>query len=193
MDVVRIETKRLVLREYRMEDWEAVHEYSSDADVARYMVWGPNTQEQTREFVERVVSYQSQDPRTHFELVVELKETGKLVGGIGIRIKDQRTGSADVGYCYHRSVWGKGYGTEAVQAMLKFGFDSLGMHRIWATCAVENKGSAAIMIKNGMQQEGHFRKDQMIKGEWRDTLLYAILEDEWRKTAKEEDVLIRAV
>lgn len=177
---MRIETERLILREYVESDWEQVHLYSSDPEVSRYMIWGPNTEQDTKAFVVRVLNKQKEKPRTEYELAVVLKATGKVVGGIGLRLRNERKKDADIGYCFHRDMWGKGVGSEAAAAMLKLGFEHFGLHRIWATCDVENPGSAGVMRKNGMKEEAHFRRDELIKGQWRDTLLYAILEDEWR-------------
>jgi RimJ/RimL family protein N-acetyltransferase len=177
--LVRIETDRLLLREYVQSDWEQVHEYSSDPEVVRFMLWGPNSEDQTRNFVARAIGFQREEPRHQFEVAVVLKDTGKVIGGIGLRIKSERRKEADLGYCYSREAWGKGYGSEAAQSMLRFGFEKLHMHRIWATCDAENRGSAGVMKKCGMRHEAHFKQDELIKGQWRDSLLYAILEDEW--------------
>jgi RimJ/RimL family protein N-acetyltransferase len=178
---VRIETKRLVIREYLVDDFAYVHEYCQNPDVTLHMNWGPNSPVQTREFIDRSLDFATGDPRVIYELAVVCKDAGHVIGGIGLRIKNFSLREADMGYCYSPSVWGRGFGTEAAQAMLKFGFETLELHRIWATCALDNKGSEAIMRKNGMTKEAHFRQNEMIKGRWRDTLLYAMLDQEWRK------------
>jgi RimJ/RimL family protein N-acetyltransferase len=191
--MLRIETKRLILREYCHDDWQQIHEYCRDPQVTQFMIWGPNTEEQTKDFIARVIAEQGDEPRKAFELAVQLKETGRVIGGIGLRITDDELTTAALGYCYNRSAWGKGYGTEAVAAMLRFGFETLKLHRMWATCDPENIGSAVCMRKNGMVQEAHFRKDQRVKGVWRDTLVHAILEEEWRQLANRIEANIQAV
>ena len=67
-----ITTPRLVLRDFIENDWEVVHEYGSDAEVARYMPWGPNTEEDTRAFIARAIASRSEEPRTKFELAVTI-------------------------------------------------------------------------------------------------------------------------
>lgn len=69
--------------------------------------------------------------------------------------------------------------TEAVAAILKFGFSELNLHRIWATCDTRNVASARVMEKLGMRREAHYVKDAWEKGAWRDSFLYAILNEEW--------------
>ena len=68
--MVIIQTKRLVLRDFNEDDWEAVHEYASDPEVVRYMEWGPNTEEETRNFIKRAISHQNEKPRRNFTLAI---------------------------------------------------------------------------------------------------------------------------
>ena len=169
-------SERLLLRDFRDDDLEAVHAYATDLDVVRYMTWGPNSEAETRGFLERAQSHTEVDPRVEFELAVIREEPGELIGGIGLHADGSK---AMLGYCFARSAWGKGYATEAAQVMLDFGFKSLELHRIWACCDPENAGSIRVLQKLGMRQEGHLKHDCQIRGEWRDNLLFAILEDEW--------------
>jgi ribosomal-protein-alanine N-acetyltransferase len=74
--------------------------------------------------------------------------------------------------------WGQIIGTEAAGALIRFGFQKLGLHRIIAKCDPMNMASWRIMEKNGMRREGRLGEDVKIRGEWRDSLLYSILEHE---------------
>jgi len=78
-----------------------------------------------------------------------------------------------------RQSWQCGYATEAARCVLAFGFGVLGMHRIYATADVRNVASQHVLEKVGMRREGTLRKNQWIHNEWRDTALYAVLEEEW--------------
>lgn len=173
-------TDRLLLRDFVKADWRAVHEYASDPDVVRYMPWGPNSVDETKAFVSRALAGQREAPRTKHELAVILREQGRLIGGCGIRVSAPSDRRADMGYCLHREFWGAGYATEAAVALLEFGFGRLGLHRIVATCDVDNAASARVLEKIGMRREAAFREDSLMRGDWRDSYLYAILEDEWR-------------
>jgi [ribosomal protein S5]-alanine N-acetyltransferase len=79
-----------------------------------------------------------------------------------------------------RDRWGYGYATEAMQAMLQFGFQSLGLHRISDFCDPENQASIRVMEKVGMRREGHLVQNHYTKGRWWDSVVYAILAEEWR-------------
>jgi RimJ/RimL family protein N-acetyltransferase len=189
--MVRIETKRLILREYNDGDLEQVHSYCCDPEVTAFMIWGPNSKEQTQDFLTTAQWHAANEhPRKVFELAVVLKETGIVVGGIGMRLRTERKRDADIGYCYSRAVWGQGVGTEAANAMLKFGFETLGLHRIWATCAIENKGSSGIMRKIGMTQEARYRQEDWVNGAWQDALLFAILDYEWQERSRHIEALV---
>lgn len=171
---------RLLLREFSDEDFQAVHAYASDPDVVRFMTWGPNSEAQTREFLKRAQANAEADPRLQFELAVVRHASGDLIGSIGLHVDGS---NAMLGFCYARDAWGQGYATEAALILLDFGFGSLGLHRIWADCDSENASSVRVLQKLGMRQEGHLRQDREIRGEWRDTLIFAILDTEWRDTA----------
>jgi RimJ/RimL family protein N-acetyltransferase len=171
-----IETERLLLREFRAEDESAMHAYASDPEVTRFTDWGPNDEVQTSAILNSWLMAQQEWPRDFVPLAIELKSRKIVIGGTGI---DARTGV--FGYVLHRSYWGRGYATEASRALLAFGFEWMGVHRIVARCDVLNTRSARVLEKLGMRREGHFRKDTLKDGRWRDTYLYALLAEEWRR------------
>jgi len=177
---VAIETERLVLREFRRDDRKEVHEYAVDPEVYHYMPWGPNTEDETSAFIERAIASRHRDPRLHFELAVTLRETGRLIGGAGIRAADECFRTADMGYCLRRDAWGQGLATATASGLIEFGFKQLGVHRIWATCDTGNVRSAHVLEKAGMKLEGTMRDDTWLRGHWRSSRLYSILDDEWR-------------
>ncbi len=183
MKNVLLTTDRLALRELVESDWQAVHEYASDPEVCRFMIWGPNTAEQTRSFIVRMVELQQERPRASFELAVALRDDGRLIGACGIRVRPPEKRQGDIGYVLNSSYWGKGYATEAARTLLKFGFEELGLRRIIATCDTENIASARVLEKAGMRREARFREEVWLRDHWRDTYQYAILEGEWKARA----------
>jgi len=179
-----IETPRLVLRDLVDGDGPSVHAYASDAATVRLLDWGPNTAEDTTRFLSMARASSKAAPRTAYHLAIVLSATQRLIGGCRIEVRSDASRNGDIGYVLARDVWGQGFATEAGHALVAFGFQSLALHRIWATCDVENRASARILEKIGMQQEGLLRQNVRRRGEWRDSYLYAILEPDWRKEAQ---------
>lgn len=168
-----------MLRDIHEADWEFVHVYSSDPEVVRFMPWGPNTPEDTKEFIRRSIAAQQEQPRRHYNLAVILTPQSVLIGGCGIYVSNPDWREGSIGYVFNRNYWGKGYATETAKALLKFGFQQLNQHRIYAYCNPANDASAHVLEKIGMQLEGHFREHRWVKGKWVDTLQFAILDHEW--------------
>lgn len=177
---VYLETPRLVVREFGKDDGPAIHEYAADPEVARYVEWGPNTWEETQAFLLKKLDDRVAAPRISYELAIELKAEARLIGACRLGIRRTPTDrTADIGYVLNRRYWHRGYTTESVLVLLDFGFRELHLHRIFATCDVRNNASARVLEKVGMTREALFRQDRLQRGSWRDSYLYAILEEEW--------------
>lgn len=177
---MELSTPRLHLREFVEEDWPAVLAYQQDPRYLRYYAWESRDEQGVREFLKMFLNNQKLESRHKFQLAVTLRETGQLIGNCGIRMDDPDTRVGDIGYEFAPEHWGQGYATEAAREIVRFGFDELGLHRIWAWCIADNVGSWRVMEKLGMRCEGHLRENEFFKGRWWDTLMYAILEEEWK-------------
>lgn len=178
---LQLTTARLILREFEAGDWSAVLAYQSDPHYLRYYAWTERTPEAVRTFVETFLAQQREHPRTRFQLAVTLKSNGKLIGNCGIRLAADGAQIGDIGYELSPDYWGQGYATEAAREIVRFGFEELRLHRIWAQCIADNTASARVLEKLGMQREGRLRENEHFKGRWWDTLLYGILDREWRE------------
>jgi RimJ/RimL family protein N-acetyltransferase len=174
-----LETPRLILREFHAGDLDDIHAYGSDPRVSRFMVWGPNTPKESAAFLARQLEAQTPWPRNDVGLAIELKATGNVIGSIRLWVVDTAHRTGEIGYSLGRPHWRQGITTEASQALLALGFGALGLHRIVATCDIRNRGSWKVMEKLGMRREARFRRDQQIKGAWRDTYHYGLLADEY--------------
>ncbi|RYP85577.1 N-acetyltransferase [Nocardioides guangzhouensis] len=165
-------TDRLVLRDYRPGDLRAAHRFTSDPESVRFVTWGPNTLDQTRMFLQVWLEEQEAAPRTGFTLAVT-EPGGETFGSVGI----YRDGPhhAEMGLSVRRDRWGQGYATEAAAALLGFGFDELGLRRVWATCRPDNVASRRVLEKIGMSVEGRLRDHVLLRGTWQDSVLYAAL------------------
>jgi RimJ/RimL family protein N-acetyltransferase len=177
---MQLSTARLILREFTKADAVAVHAYAADPVATELQIWGPNAVDDTREFLERTLAESQAAPRVSYQLAVTLAASGELIGGCGLFFDDADGTDAEIGYTLHPAHWRHGYATEAARALLAYGFDTLGKHRIAATCDARNTASFKVMERLGMRREGPLREHMWTKGRWRDTLVYAILEHEYR-------------
>jgi RimJ/RimL family protein N-acetyltransferase len=168
-----IETPRLRLRPFVLQDWQSVFAYTSDAQVMTYIPEGQMTAAQTQQFVAKYTGEEAEI------LPVILKDENKLIGHMNFHPWfAERT--YEVGWAFHPAYHGHGYATEAAHALLRYGFEELHCHRIIATCQPENVASWRVMEKLGMRRESHFRKClDRGEGVWWDEYFYAILEEEW--------------
>jgi RimJ/RimL family protein N-acetyltransferase len=173
--------ERIKLRGLMRSDWPAIHAYASRPDVCRFQPWGPNTPEETITFVEAAVASAEEDPRRRYALAVILAEEGKVIGLAELNVRDAQFAVGEIAYVLHPDYWGRGIATEAARILLRFGFVMLGLHRVYATCDPRNVASSRVMEKIGMQYEGRLRETMLIRDGWRDSLMYAILAEEWEE------------
>ena len=176
---MKIETERLILRDFVKDDWQRVLEYQSDPLYLRYNKWIERTPETVQEFVGWFLDQQEENPRIKFQLAVVLKSDNLLIGNCGVRMDKEDDVEANIGYEYDPKYWNRGYATEAAHAIVDFGFRHFGVHRIWADLVADNIGSAHVLEKLGMQLEGRLRDKTYFKGRWWDELIYATLAEDW--------------
>jgi len=174
-----ITTDRLWLRDFHLSDWPAVHTYASDPEVTKHVEWGPNSELDSRRFVERATSLSYLDPRVDFDLAIVHKLEDRLIGAVSLHVDSLENREGWIGYCLHRDFWGQGFATEAAYNLLNYAFDRLAMRRVYATAAPDNSGSINILHKIGMQHEGTLKSHKLVRGQWRDTELYAVLDHEF--------------
>jgi RimJ/RimL family protein N-acetyltransferase len=176
--MVELQTERL-LRELKMDDAPALNTIDGDPEVAYWNGFEALDLEGTRGYIESVMRHANQSPRQYYTLAIVRKADNRLIGRCGL----DRGGPDLLGYCLCRDLWGKGYMTEAVRAVVDYGFREINLHRIWADCDPRNIGSRRVMEKMGMRREGHAIENYRYpNGEWADTYFYAILDREWLAT-----------
>ena len=171
-------TPRLTLRPVRMSDAEDMYEYSRDPEVARHVLWDAHTSiHQTRNYIRYLIrQYRNAAPGT---FAIALRDSGKVIGTIGFMWLQMDNRSAEVGYSLGRKYWNQGYMTEALQAVVEFGFTRLNLNRIEAQHECDNPASGRVMLKAGMKHEGTLRQRIYNKGRFVDVELYAILRSDW--------------
>lgn len=172
---MELNTPRLTLREFCADDRAAVQAFAGDSEVTRYTDWGPNSLADTISFLSGVVRDGEEQPRSRFALAVVRRQDNVPIGSIELHVTSNAHGRAEMGYVLGRPWWGQGYASEAAAALLRFGFDDLGLHKVTATCDPDNAASARVLTKIGMQYEGRLRDHLHLRDQWRDRILYAAL------------------
>ncbi|HSZ38848.1 MAG TPA: GNAT family protein [Trebonia sp.] len=168
----------VTLRELASGDSQAVHAFASLPEACRYQDWGPDTEEQTREFVRGAVTARLQSPRTRFVYAACLGDDLVGIGELNVSSRTHRQG--EISYLVHPREWGRGVGTAIGAELLARGFGQLGLHRVYATCDPRNIASYRVLGKLGMTHEGRLRHTSLIRDGWRDSEIFSILDDEWR-------------
>lgn len=180
---MQLETERLLLRPFTMDDFYDVYSYSSVLQNVYFMEWGPSDEAATKDFLLRCENHWKVTPVTHYDFAIIHKELDKVIGGCGVYLSEGRQ-EGMLGWILHRSFWKKGYGTEMGKALLKFGFEDLNLHHIYAECNTDNYGSYRVMENIGMRREAHFVQNKFGrvggKQTWYDQYHYGILNDEWQ-------------
>jgi RimJ/RimL family protein N-acetyltransferase len=151
VDFEPIGTERLVLRRSRPEDAEAIAAYRSDPEVHRYQGWERTDAEGVRAEIVEMMGRASGAPGGWIQFSVEERETGGLVGDIGLSLADGEPGVIKVGYTMSPAFQGRGYATEAVGALIDYAFDTLGADTVRAYASAENIASIRVAEKVGMQ------------------------------------------
>ncbi|TDC10168.1 N-acetyltransferase [Streptomyces sp. 8K308] len=165
------------LERIEFTDWRDVHAWARLPEACRYQPWGPNTEEQTRAFVRAAVEAWTHRPQGRFAFVA--RRHGAVVGMGELRIRSVPQRQGEISYIVHPRAWGAGTGTAIGRGLLRHGFETLGLHRIHATCDPRNLASARVLRKLGMTWEGRHRQVALIRDGWRDSEVFGILEDEW--------------
>lgn len=176
----KIDTERLTLRKLTLDDVNDIYEYASNDEVSEFLPWETHkTIEDTLEFINLV-----EEEHKKFNFIVlgiEIKEKKKLIGTIALRNWDKADRCIDLGYVISKNYWNKGITTEAVKAVIEFGFEQLNANRIEAHCDEDNIASYRVMEKAGMKYEGTLRKKILIKNKFVSMRFYSIIKEEYNK------------
>ncbi|HEY4169586.1 MAG TPA: GNAT family N-acetyltransferase [Reyranella sp.] len=179
-----IETERLVLRPFNRGDVDAVYSYRSRPDVSEYLFDYPMSHEECAEAVRtRAGQIAFGGEGDKILLAVERKQDWRLIGEVSLIWRSVANQQAEIGYILHPDAHRQGFATEAALALLGFGFDQVGLHRVYARCDARNAASAKVMLRLGMRQEAHFREHTHVKGKWDEELICAMLDREWQARA----------
>jgi RimJ/RimL family protein N-acetyltransferase len=169
-----IETERLVLRPFALEDAADVRRLAGDRAIADTTLLIPHP------YPEGVAEEWIRGHRDLFRqreaavFAVTARETGALIGAIGLQT-NPRHGRAELGYWIGRPFWNQGFATEAARAVVRYGFDELHLHRVYAHHMTRNPASGRVLEKVGMRLEGELRDHVAKWGKYETLRCYAIL------------------
>lgn len=173
-----LETERLLLREMKKEDLQDVHDYASDPEMTKFLTWETHkTLADTEAFIEFLFDLYKKGVRGAWAIV--WKENNRVIGTIDL-LWNTKHYTAELAYVLSRDYWRKGIGAEAVNAVLRFGFEKMELERIYARCHPDNIASYKLMEKSGMTYEGTSRKSIRRKGIQEDLKNYSILKSEFK-------------
>jgi len=180
---VRLETDRLLLRPYVETDWPTFSALHQQPGLARYLPWEDRDEDTAREaFTKNLARTGIDDDHDALCLAAFGPDTHEFVGEFVLFMssRDNRTG--ETGYIIEPTASGNGYATEGCRGMLRVGFEQVGLHRVIGRIDARNLASARVLEKSGMRREAHFVRNEWLKGEWCDEVVYAMLADEWVTT-----------
>ena len=188
-----LDTPRLRLRAFQMEDAAAFAAYRSDPLVARYQGWqAPFTLDQAREFIAEMQATRPGLLDEWYQIAIELKQDGRLIGDCAFYILPEDGQQAEIGFTLTRAYQGQGLATEAVTRLIDYLFDTFQLHRLRALCDVDNRASSRLLERVGMRREAHFIENFWSKGEWRSEYGYGLLRRERNNSTKDHPILPEA-
>lgn len=149
-----METERLILRRFELSDAENMYKnWASDSEVTKYLTWPTHSSvEISRKVIDMWIK--DYDDDKNYQWCIELKSTGEAIGSIGVVNFKESIEAVEIGYCIGREYWNKGITTEALNALIKFFFEEVGVNRIEARHDPVNSGSGKVMLKCGLKYEG---------------------------------------
>lgn len=179
-----VRTARLDLRPFGPGDFDDLLAFRSRPDVARYLLTDPLDAAGVRDLLKRAATEtELHEEGQRLTLAAVRRDTGAVIGDLVLMWRSAEHRMGEIGYSLHPDHQGQGLAVEAGEALLRLGFEGLGLHRVIGRCDARNRPSARVLERLGMRREAHFVRNELIKGEWTDELVYALLEDEWRDRA----------
>lgn len=173
-----ITTARLVLRQPAPADSDDVYSFRSDPKVTEPYCTKPyTTPGQAGRWIRSVIeSYYAQRDILWF---ITLKGEGKVIGDCTLWNLAHESSCGELGYELHSSCWGKGIASEAISAVIEFGFEKMELNRIEACPFSSNESSGKLLLRHGFRLEGNLRERVFFNGKYHDQLYYGLLRYEW--------------
>ncbi len=180
LNLPKIDTDRLILRRLEYSDLKDIFDYAKHSAVSEHLIWDAHeTEHDSIEFLNFVnEKYNKNQPAPW---AIELKKEQKVIGTIGFLNWDKINSKGELGYVLHCYYWKKGLMTEALKAVIDFGFNNMYLNRIEARTVPENIPSQRLLEKVGFIKEGLLREQMLIKNKFKNFFIYSILKKEYWK------------
>ena len=176
----RLATERLVLRPLSLTDAAAIQQYASDRQIADTTISIPHPYRdgEAEKYISKQMSEQKQGHSVTFAITLKLESD--LIGIVELRDIEKEHSVAELSYWLAAIAWGKGYMSETLQPLLRFGFETLSLNKIYAYHMVRNPASGKVLQKNGFISEGLLRQRIKKWEKFEDVKLLSILRQEWQ-------------
>jgi RimJ/RimL family protein N-acetyltransferase len=176
-----IRTERLEIRPLVLADVEALLPYHSNPDVVRYIPWAVRDRVEVMAYIKRVsVPFDPATQGSYLMLGFHRIGDGQVIGQVNAGMESVADNHASIGWVINPEFSGQGYASEAVRGLLKYLVEDLGIRRFTAKIDQRNSDSIRLAKQLGMRLEAEYVEDELFKGEWVSTSLYALLDREIR-------------
>jgi RimJ/RimL family protein N-acetyltransferase len=172
--------QKINLRRVYKSDAESIYKYARDEEISRY-TFLPNPYRISDAYRFITLTHTALRAKKAFNFGIEHKQEKEIIGMISLEQVNFQHLLAETGYWLGKKYWGQGIAQEALQLVLKFGFEQLKLNRIYARVMHPNIASARLLENVGFKKEGVMRKSVWRSGMWLDLIWYAILKDEYRQ------------
>ena len=146
---MRIETVRLILREFTEDDYFRLFEYQNDPRYLQFYECNKKSKDEVLSLLQMIICWKNENPRIKYQLCIELKESNLMVGNCGIRLNNTSDEIAEIGFELDPNYWKNGYMNEALKSIIEFGKRDLGIKLIKAYCHPKNNNAINAIMKLG--------------------------------------------
>ena len=174
-----LESQRLLLRQFNLSDsFSFFKNCGKDEKASLFLSWNPHQNAyESEEYLKSVIE-QYEDPK-FYNWAIELKETGEVIGSIGVNHPEDKNKSCQIGYYVGSDFWNKGIITEALKTVIDYLFEEVELNRVAARHDIENGASGRVMAKANMTFEGILRESKLKGNKFCSLAIYSILKSEW--------------
>lgn len=181
LEILKIETQRLSIRNLRETDVEDFHIYRSNSEVTKFQGFDTFTLQEAADFIDEHKDKSFGKPGEWVQYGIENKQTGKIIGDCAIKLDETDKRIAEIGISISHIEQRKGFAKETMLGILRFLFDDKNIHRVVETVDAENKASIQLLKSAGFREEGHFIENIFFKGKWGSEFQFAMLQKDWQQ------------